>query len=76
MLALEDEATIWIAYRLEKGRAPLSSCDGEPAPDLELIALPAPMDVLPLGNPNGERPVPPLGGSIGDVLAVEEPDLG
>ena len=66
----------WATHRLEKGRVPLSSCDGEPAPDLELIVLAAPMDVLPFGSPNGDLPGPPVGGSIGDVLAVEDPDLG
>ena len=63
-------------YRLEKGRAPPNSCDGDPAPDLEFIALAVDMAVFPLGSPNGDRPALPAGGSIGDVLAVEEPDLG
>lgn len=58
-----------LAYSLP---APPSSCDGEPVPDL---ALPAAAVLLP-GFPNGDRPAVPGGGSMGDVLAVEEPDRG
>ena len=63
-------------YRLENGLAPPSSWDGDPAPDLEFIAFAALIAVFPFDSPNGDRPALPAGGSMGDVLAVEEPDLG
>lgn len=48
---------------MEKSLPPIS-CDGDAVPNL---AEP--------GRPNGERATVPEG-SIGDVLAVEEPDFG
>ena len=40
------------------------------------MAFAAAIAVFPFGRPNGDRPALPAGGSIGDVLVVEEPDLG
>ena len=55
-------------------KRPPSSCDGEPAPSRE---EPVPLLMVPsgFGSPKGDRPER-VGGSIGDVLAVEEPDSG
>lgn len=48
------------------------SCDGEPAPDRVLLAiLPAEFD----GRPNdGLKGAPPNEASVGDVLAVDDPE--
>lgn len=62
-----------VAYRLEYNRPP-SSCEGEPAPRRML-----PADAIPLveaGFPNGDRTEVPVGASMGDVFAVEEPESG
>lgn len=49
-----------------------SSCDGDP-----VLAFAAAVLILPLFPefPNGDRTAVPAG-SIGDVLAVEDPDRG
>lgn len=62
-----------VAYRLEYSLPP-TSCEGEPAP----ILAPPIVFVIPLtpGGPNGDRTALPPGGSIGDVLAVDEPVWG
>lgn len=60
-------------YRFEYNRPP-SSCDGEPAPNRTLPAVPIPF--IELGLPKGERTVLPAGASIGEVLAVDEPESG
>lgn len=61
------------AYRFEYNRLP-SSCDGDPAPSRVLLAVPIPFKGL--GFPNGDRTALPAGASIGEVLAVDEPDRG
>lgn len=61
------------SYRFENGRLP-NSCDGDPAPNRVLLALPIPL--AGLGFPNGDLTALPTGASIGEVLAVEEPDRG
>lgn len=54
----------------------LSSCDGEPAPDRVFPAiLPAEFNP-PADNPNGDLNALPLDGSVGEVVAVEEPERG
>jgi len=64
-----------ITHRLEYSLPP-SSCEGEPAPNLAPPAV-LPVPPSPFGFPKGdlseEVPVP---GSIGDELAVDEPDCG
>lgn len=54
---------------------PPSSCDGDPAPSL---ALPVAAAILlgPPGFPNGDRTGLLAGGSIGEVSAVDDSDLG
>lgn len=59
------------SYRLENGRLP-NSCDGDPAPNRVLLPIP----FAGLGFPNGDLTALPAAASIGDVLAVEEPDRG
>ena len=54
---------------------PLSSCDGEPAPSLVLPVLEVMPFTLP-GFPKGDFMAVPLGGSIGEVLAVDDPESG
>ncbi len=57
-------------------RAPPNSCDGEPAPDRVLLAIfTAEVMLLPV-IPKGDRRAFPLDGSVGDVLAVEDPERG
>lgn len=51
-----------------------SSWDGDPAPSRALLLAPLILD-RPFGCPKGDRTAPE-GGSMGDVLAVDEPDLG
>lgn len=51
------------------------SCDGEPAPDRTLPAI-LPDEFSAPGSPNGDLKAPPLAGSIGDVLVVDDPDRG
>ena len=65
------------AYLLENNLlAPVPrSCDGEPAPDRVLLAI-LPAEFKPPDNPNGDRNALPLEGSVGEVLAVEEPERG
>jgi hypothetical protein len=65
------------AYLFENNLlAPLfSSCDGEPAPDRVLLAI-LPAELKPPGIPKGDRSALPLEGSVGEVLAVEDPDRG
>ena len=48
-----------------------SSCDGEPAPDRVFPAI-LPADA----NPKGDLTALPLEGSVGEVLAVDEPERG
>ena len=65
-----------VSYLLENNLlAPPSSCEGEPAPDRVFPAI-LPAAFNPPGNPNGDRSALPLEGSIGEVLAVEEPERG
>jgi len=52
---------------------PSCSCDGEPAPDRVLLAILLAEFNAP-GRPNGDLKEPPVVGSVGEVLAVEEPD--
>lgn len=63
-----------VTHRLGNSLAP-SSCDGDPAPNLELPAGVVKLLALtPL--PNGDR-IALLGpGSIGDVFVVDDPDIG
>jgi hypothetical protein len=64
------------SYLLEKSvRAPPSSCDGEPAPDRVLLAI-LPVELRLPGNPKGDLRALPLEGSVGEVLAVEDPERG
>jgi len=52
-----------------------SSCDGDPAPDRVLPAiLPAEFKLPEI--PNGDLNALPLEGSVGEVLAVEDPERG
>lgn len=53
---------------------PPSSCDGDPAPSLELPLGAAIVLELPT-FPNGDRVGLPAGGSIGDVFPVDDPDF-
>ena len=54
---------------------PPNSCDGDPAPSrMPAAAFPKELDVFPAGT--GKRMDPPEGGSIGEVLPVEEPERG
>jgi len=65
-----------IAYLFEKGlAAPPSSCDGEPAPDREAPVI-FPDDVIPGGKPKGDLKVALAVGSVGELLAVGEPERG
>ena len=60
---------------MEKGlAAPPSSCDGEPAPDREAPAILP--DVIPGGKPKGDLRVALAVGSVGELLAVGEPERG
>ena len=62
---------------MEKGLAVPMSCEGDPAPVLELAAPAALlMAVFVGGLPKGERALAPGCDSMGDVVAVEDPDLG
>ena len=54
---------------------PPSSCDGEPAPDRVLPAI-LPAEFKPPESPKGDLNALPLEGSVGDVLAVEDPERG
>lgn len=54
---------------------PPSSCDGEPAPDRVLLAI-LPAEFKLPGNPKGDLKAFPLEGSVGEVLAVEDPERG
>ena len=62
-------------YRLEYSRLPPSSWDGDPAPTLTPLAL-TPEDPKPLGSPKGDRVDVAEPPSMGEVSAVEGPDLG
>ena len=53
----------------------LNSCDGEPAPDRALLAI-LPAEFKPPDKPKGDLNALPLEGSVGDVLAVEDPERG
>lgn len=64
----------WISRALFEYNRPPSSCDGEPAPNRALLAALIPFTGL--GFPNGDRTALPAGASIGEVVAVEEPDRG
>lgn len=61
------------SYRFEYKRPP-SSCEGEPAPSR--VVPPAEIPFTGPGLPNGDRTVLPAGASIGEVLAVDEPESG
>jgi hypothetical protein len=52
---------------------PLNSCDGDPAPNLE---MPLAAADAPLLEARGYLIDPPEGGSIGEVCAVDEPECG
>lgn len=52
---------------------PPSSCEGEPAPDREFPAI-FPVEFMPPDRPKGDLNALPLEGSIGDVLAVDDPE--
>jgi len=53
-----------------------SSCDGDPAPDRVFPAI-LPAAFNPPANPKGDlNPLPLAGGSVGEVLAVDEPERG
>lgn len=73
MLARSFPSIASFTYRFEYSRPP-SSCDGDPAPNRELLV--APMPLAEAGFPNGDRTALPAGASIGEVLAVEEPERG
>lgn len=60
-------------HRLEYNRLP-SSCDGDPVPNLALLA--DPIALKDPGLPKGDRTALPAGASMGEVLAVDEPDRG
>lgn len=49
------------------------SCEGDPAPDRVFPAI-FPAEFSPPGKPKGDRKALPLEGSVGDVLAVEDPE--
>lgn len=63
------------SYRLEYSRLPPSSCDGEPVPDL-MFPVAVLILLLLCGFPKGDRTAVPAGASIGEVLAVDDPDRG
>ena len=63
-------------YRLENGLAEPKSCEGEPAPARELEEAPMATAALFAEVPNGERAVGPECDSMGDVVAVEDPERG
>lgn len=50
-----------------------SSCDGEPAPDRVFPAI-LPAEFMPPESPKGDLNGFPLVASVGDVLAVEDPE--
>lgn len=52
-----------------------SSCDGEPAPDRVFPAI-LPAEFSPPANPKGDLNALPVEPSVGDVLAVDEPERG
>lgn len=68
-----DLVKLDLPYRLEYNRLP-SSCDGDPVPNLALFA--DPIALKEPGLPKGDRTTLPAGASIGEVLAVDEPDRG
>ena len=53
---------------------PICSCEGEPAPDRVPPILPA--DVKAPESPNGDFNGFPLVASVGEVVAVEDPERG
>lgn len=65
----------WISRaRFEYNLLP-NSCEGEPAPKrTPAVAFPSPLGLLPLTM--GNRTELLVGGSIGEVAAVEEPERG
>lgn len=68
-----SNSTPFFTYLFEYSRPP-SSCDGEPAPNRVLLAALIPFTGL--GFPNGDRTALPAGASIGEVVAVDDPDRG
>ena len=52
-----------------------SSCDGEPAPDRVFPAI-LPAEFNPPANPKGALNPLPVAASVGEVLAVDEPERG
>jgi len=62
--------------RFEYGLAAPSSCDGDPAPDLAFAVAALPTPLLLPAFPKVDRTALPDGASIGDVLAVDDPDRG
>ena len=51
------------------------SCEGEPAPNFATpVVFPRPF-IIPVA-PKADLKAPLVGGSIGEVFAVEEPDRG
>lgn len=63
------------SHRLEYSLPPPSSCEGEPVPDLtfDVAVL---MLLLLVGFPKGDRTAVLAGCSMGDVLAVDDPERG
>jgi len=66
---------LWkLPYRFEYSLPP-NSPDGDPVPDLAIPVVP-PTPFMLVGFPKGDRTALPVpdGGSIGEVLAVEDSD--
>lgn len=77
MLVLRLELETCETYRLVVYTLfPARSCDGEPAPERVLPAM-LPKELRPGGGfGKSGLPLEPLGGSIGEVFPVEEPERG
>ena len=61
---------------MDRNLLPLpSSCDGEPAPDRVFPAILL-ADDNPPANPKGDLNALPAEASVGEVLAVDEPERG
>jgi hypothetical protein len=73
----EEKRIRYCMYLLENNllALPPNSCDGEPAPDRVLLAI-LPAEFKPPDRPKGDRKALPLDGSVGELLAVEEPERG
>ena len=62
-------------YRFENKRAPISPCEGDPAPILALPIEPAAPFRL-LADPNGDLTAEEADRSLGELRPVEVPDMG